>query len=88
MSSHSANQLLAQAVEHHKNNRLDLARQLYEKCLSLEANQFDCLYFLGLLYAQIGEFQKSESTLIRANAINPGHAATLGTLGYAQLELK
>lgn len=88
MSSHSANQLLAQAVEHHKNNRLDLARPLYEKCLSLEANQFDCLYFLGLLYAQTGEFQKSESTLIRANTINPGHAATLGTLGYAQLELK
>lgn len=88
MSSNSANQLLAQAVLHHQNNRLTQARPLYEQSLAIDPNNFDCLYFLGLLYAQIGEFQKAIEVLSKASQRNADHAATLSTLGFAQLELK
>ena len=88
MSKDSAIQLLAQAVSHHKNNNLAQARALYEQCNAIDPNNFDCLYFLGLLYAQTGEFQKATNSLSKASELNPNHPATYSTLGFAQLELK
>ena len=88
MSSNSANQLLAQAASHHQKNNLAHARLLYEQSFAMDPNNFDCLYFLGLLYAQIGEFQKAIEVLRNASYLNSNHAATFSTLGFAQLELK
>lgn len=88
MNSNSASQLLAQAVSFHQNHNLAQARPLYEQSLSIEPNNFDCLYFLGLLYAQIGQFQKAITVLSKASRLNANHAATLSTLGFAQLEMK
>jgi tetratricopeptide (TPR) repeat protein len=88
MSSNNANLLLAQAVSHHQNNKLADARPLYEKSLLIEPNNFDCLYFLGLLYAQIGEFLRAVDLLSKAGQLHSHHAGTFSTLGFAQLELK
>ncbi len=65
-----ANRLLDEALEHHRGGRLDKAKALYEKVLSVNPDDAGALHFLGVLAYQGEDHEEAYRLISRAIAID------------------
>ena len=65
--------MLSEAVRLHQAGRLDQAAPIYQKVLTLEPNNPDALYLLGMAAVQNGQHQPGADLIRRAVAINGRH---------------
>jgi tetratricopeptide (TPR) repeat protein len=67
--------LLADALAVHQAGNLAKAGELYRAVLAIQESQFDALHMMGVLEAQLGNFDAGERLLARAAAAAPGQPA-------------
>jgi protein O-GlcNAc transferase len=79
--------ILAKALNLHKNGDFDQAEVFYKEVLSLQHRNFDALHFLGVLYATTNKFDLAVDYLSRALKINPAHAQALFNRGNLYFQL-
>lgn len=60
-----------QAFEFHNNGKLTQARDLYVEILKSEPENDEVLDLLGVLYYQVGDYEKSEQYIKHAISLNP-----------------
>ena len=76
------------AVQNHKKNNLQVAKDLYKEILRTNPNHVDAHNNLGLIFQTLGEFQKSRSYYQKAIQIQPATAyAAYYNLGLVFKEL-
>ena len=75
--------LLSQAVEAHRQGRMDDADGLYRQILAVSPEHFDALHMLGVLQAQRLNFPDAIDLIGRALALRPNEAAAHSNLGNA-----
>ncbi len=78
--------LVQQAMQHHVQGRRDEARQVYDQVLSQAPDHADALHLLGLLEAQLDNFERAHALIWRAITVNPGEAMFHNNLGNVCLE--
>ena len=74
------------AVQNHKKNNFEIARDLYEKILKTNPNHFKVIFLLGTLSAQTKNFDRAKQLLQKATQIQPNNADAHNNLGSAQKE--
>ena len=67
----STQQLLTQALDHHRQGRLDHAREVYRKLLQRDPTHADALHLLGLVCYQQGDASGGADYVRRAIRLNP-----------------
>lgn len=72
---------LAQAVEHHRAGRLDMAEPLYRCVLKYNPRQPDALNFLGILLHQTGRSDAAIVQMREAMSVCPSHPDIHSNLG-------
>lgn len=77
--------LLQSAVSHHQAGRLDDARALYDKVLSLEPKNPNALGFLGLLYFHKGDCEQAINYIGQAIQCQPKFAPYHDNLGMVYM---
>ena len=75
--------LLAEAVDAHRNGRLDDAGACYRQILTLAPAHFDALHMLGVLQAQRSNYADAIALIGRALDVQPDNAAAHSNLGNA-----
>lgn len=83
----SVPQLLAKAIERHREGQLPAAQALYEQVLALQPRHFDALLYAGVIAAQRREFEQADRLLARAIEVNPAHAVARSNHGNVLKEL-
>jgi predicted O-linked N-acetylglucosamine transferase (SPINDLY family) len=86
--SDKAKKLFQQGFALHKQGKLNEARSVYEKVLSINPKHFDMLNMYGIAQAQLGNFKAAADLISRAIAINPNHASFYNNRGGTLLKLK
>jgi tetratricopeptide (TPR) repeat protein len=76
-------QLLREAIEHHKQGRLDRAARLYEQVLEDTPRDADALHLLGVIAHQRGDHTAAVERIRRAIAIDDQSASYHSNLGVA-----
>ena len=76
-------QLLAQAVQLHRQGAWGQAQQCYEQLLSQDPQHYDALQLLGVLASQNQDYAASVALITKAIAVEPGHASAHSNLGFA-----
>ncbi len=69
----SINQKLNIAINHHKNQKFELAEKLYKEILSINENHTEAIFYLGTLYSQLKKFSLAKSFLLKADNLNPNN---------------
>ncbi|WP_019504759.1 tetratricopeptide repeat protein [Pleurocapsa sp. PCC 7319] len=69
------------AIQEHRANRLDQAKQSYQQVLSIQPNHSEALYGLGMLTQQQGNFSEAEKFLSTAAQVQPDSVKVWFTLG-------
>jgi len=72
---------LDQALRHHQAGELDKALSLYLEILRNDANNTDILHLLGILYAQLTDYDTAKSFLEKAIRIQPHSPSFHNSLG-------
>ena len=75
--------LLTQAVDAHRQGRLDDAEGFYRQILAIVPGHFDALHMLGVLQAQRSNFPDAIDLIGHALALRPNEAAAHSNLGNA-----
>lgn len=75
------------AIEHHKNGRLEQAREIYARILAADPDAPEALTYLGVMHVQHGDPNVGASLLKRAVTVAPGYADAHTNLGNALVEL-
>ncbi len=75
--------LLASGLEHHRSNRLDSAKRLYQQVLDIEPENADALNLLGAIASQVGDDTRAITLLRRAVTQRTGFAEAHNNLGVA-----
>src|SRR6516164_757312 len=78
----------SQALALHQAGRLAEAEQNYLQILKAQANHFDCLHLLGVIFSQRGNHAEAVGQIDVALKINPNAAPTHNNRGIALQELK
>ena len=78
----------ALAFQHHKNNNLQTAENLYKEILKKNPNHFESTYYLSKLFAQTKRFNLAKSLLGRAIQLRPDYAKAHNNLGIILTKLK
>lgn len=76
-------QLLQQAVTHHRAGRLDEAASLYRRIRSVAPRNFDALQLSGVVELQMGRAAEAADLLRKASALSPQSAVCRMRLGLA-----
>ena len=78
----------ALAVQNHKSNNFQVAKDLYNQILEINPNHTDALNNLGSIYSKLDDNQKAISCYEKVIKINPNHTDTLNNLGsiYSKLD--
>ena len=63
----------ALALQNHKNNKLQIAENLYKKVLKINPNHFESIFFLGTLFAQFRKFNMAIKLLNKVIKIKPDY---------------
>src|SRR6516164_6571551 len=79
---------LSQALALHQAGRLAEAEQTYLQILKAQANHFDCLHLLGVIFCQRGNHAEAVGQIDVALKINPKAAPAHNNRGIALQELK
>ncbi|QWD76216.1 tetratricopeptide repeat protein [Polynucleobacter sp. MWH-UH24A] len=82
------NQAFQQAFFEHQNGNYDVAKRKYESVLSSDPNHFEALYFLGLLYAELTQFEQAKTFIQQAVSINPAQSDAWNHLGLVLYHLR
>ena len=79
--------LFEQAVENHKKKNLKLAKKLYQEIIQINPNLVNANYNLGLVFQNLGEYEKAKKCYQKVIEINPKLANPHNNLGivYANL---
>ncbi len=80
-------QLLAKAIEQHRQGRLREAQSLYAQALALQPRHFDALLHAGVIAAQLREFSQADRLLASAIEVDPAHALARSNRGNVLKEL-
>lgn len=75
--------LTAEALHLHRQGDLPAAQELYRLVLEANAQDVDCLNYLGVLLIQLGDASQAIETLERAISLSPGSAILQSNLGAA-----
>ncbi|MGA7156969.1 MAG: tetratricopeptide repeat-containing glycosyltransferase family protein [Acidobacteriaceae bacterium] len=73
--------LLREGLTHHREGRLDEARQLYYRLLASEPGHADCLHLLGMTFFQAGNADEAIGLIRSAIAFHPLGASYHANLG-------
>jgi protein O-GlcNAc transferase len=79
---------LSQALALHQAGRLAEAEQTYRQILKAQANHFDCLHLLGVIFSQRGNHAEAVRQIDVALKINPKAAPAHNNRGNVLRELK
>lgn len=74
------------ALKHHSEGRPSQALSTYEKLLPLDPSNPRLNYVLGLALFQLGNFERAETVLLRARALNPRDGQCRQILGLVHKE--
>ena len=80
--------LFAEALGHHKANRLGDAEKLYREILTLKPDHADALFLLGGIALHVGSTASAIDLLRRAISINPNNQGYHANLGEAYRQAK
>ena len=80
--------LLQQGIALQNKGKLNEARTIFEKIITIDLNHFDALHLLGVIFAQTQSFQLADEFLSKALTINPNHSACSNNRGNVLKELK
>jgi Flp pilus assembly protein TadD len=75
--------VLAEAVEHHRANRLPQAEALYRRVLAIDPDNVEALHHLGVAAGQQAKYETAEHLIGRAVALSPHRAEAHFNLGNA-----
>lgn len=78
---------LAEAIEHHREGRLEAALRSYGRVLEANPSEPTALNFLGMLHVQFGDQKLGAQLIKRATDVAPGYAGAHCNLGTALVEL-
>jgi tetratricopeptide (TPR) repeat protein len=81
-------QAITDAVNLHRQGRLDEAEKLYNRVLKMQRDNFDALHLLGMLQHQRGKAGEALRLIAAALKINPRSADALANLAMVQHALK
>jgi tetratricopeptide (TPR) repeat protein len=76
-------QCVEAALAHHRAGRLSDAESLYREALAFDAESFDALHLLGVLYQQSGNSAKAVEVIGRAISLVPASSSAHSNLGLA-----
>lgn len=74
-------EVLAQAIQSHRQGRLNEAEGLYRRALRRDPRHVDALHFLGVLTSQRGRHAEAAELIQQALALNPRYADAWNNLG-------
>lgn len=80
-------QLIQQAIEHHRAGRLDEADAIYRRVLRVKPANFDALHLSGLVAFQSGRLSEAARQIQQALAINPNSPLAQLNLGIVYRQL-
>ncbi len=75
--------LLSEALAHHRNGQLARAESIYREILEHNPDNADALHYCGIVALQKGEFTEAVELIRAAIEIQPGTASTHSNLGNA-----
>ena len=78
---------IALAIHEHKKGNLEFAERTYKEILKTDSDNFEVVFLLGTLCAQIKKFEESKDLLIRSIKIKSYHADSHNNLGNVYKEL-
>ena len=76
------------AVKNHTENNLDVAKNLYKKVIEINPNHEDAHNNLGVIFYNLGEYQKAKSCYEKVIKINPNSSNTFYNLGLIFYRLR
>jgi protein O-GlcNAc transferase len=76
------------ALAMHQRGQLGEAERLYRQVLRLDADDFDAIHLLGVIFVQRGQFVEGERLIRQALEIDPSEPGALNNRGIALAELK
>lgn len=79
--------LLREALGLHRQNRLEAARERYQRVLTIAPDHFDALHLLGVTARQLGDPAAAAGLIERALQVRPDSAAAHCNLGAALHDL-
>ncbi len=77
------NAQLQKALELHRKRAWSDAKELYERILEAQPDNYDALQLLGVLASETKNYEASVALIAKAIAINPGQATVHSNLGFA-----
>jgi len=75
------------AIQNHKKNDIDAAENLYNKVLKINSNHLGAHFNLGIIFNDLGKYQKAKHCYEKVIEINPNHADAYNNLGVISSEL-
>jgi protein O-GlcNAc transferase len=78
-----SNETIQSALAEHQAGNLTKAEDLYRKVLTVQPENFYALHYLGVLYTQLGHYDRAISHLEKALQVDPSDAGTYYNLGIA-----
>ena len=81
LKNKKAEETFAQALQNHKKNNLQVAKNLYNETLKINTNHIDAHNNLGIILLQSGELQNAKSCFEKAIEINSNYASAYNNLG-------
>jgi tetratricopeptide (TPR) repeat protein len=82
-SSPDLKEQLQKALELHRKRAWSDAKELYERILEAQPENYDALQLLGVLGSETKNYEASVALIAKAIAINPGQATVHSNLGFA-----
>ena len=83
----SLDELFKIAVDFHTKDKIIDAKNIYEKILEVKPDHFLALSNLGIVFSQLGEFNKAVELFNQTVKINPDYAEGFNNLGNALFEI-
>ena len=83
----SLEETLAIADQHHKNNKLHIAKKIYDEILKKNPNYAEAHNNLGILLYKLGKYQESMKCYKKTIQIQPKNSAAHSNLGFVFKEL-
>ena len=75
------------AIQNHTKRNFKIAKKFYDQTLKLDPNFVDAHNNLGILFHQLGEYQKAINCYEKANQIKPNNSNGYSNLGFTLSQL-